>query len=131
MQIRAVTKLQHTEFVFVDEIAVFHPVGRQSLQQAVGLVRDAITRACIQRINKLLVVLTDVTGYEAPSLAMRLSIVRERAGAAGGTVSLAVVCRPEFIDPQKFGVTVAANFGMVGNVFESEYEAIQWLHDLD
>jgi hypothetical protein len=79
----------------------------------------------------LLVVVTDVTGYEVPSLAMRLSMAREWADASGGVVSAAMVCRPEFIDPEKFGVTMAASFGFVANAFESENEALDWLRGLE
>jgi hypothetical protein len=62
---------------------------------------------------------------------MRLSMTREWADAAGGVVSVAIVCRPESIDPEKFGVTMAASFGFVANVFESENEALDWLRDLE
>jgi len=117
----------HTEFVFVDGIAVFRPVGRRTLQQGIVLLRDAIARANAQRIDKLMLVITEVTGYEVPSLAMRSSMVRQWADAAGGRVCVAVVCRPEYIDPQKFGIKVATSLGMVADVFESEGEAADWL----
>lgn len=40
---------------------------------------------------------------------------------------LAMVARPEMIDPERFGVTFAANRGLVGGVFVSEAEAVAWL----
>lgn len=123
--------LQHTEFAFVDGIAVFHPHGLESLNPMIQAVRDAFARANAQHLRKLLIVLTEVTGYDVPSLAMRQSMLREWAGAAGSVVSVAMVCRPEFIDPQKFGITVAANFGIVMDVFESKDEAMNWLRELD
>ena len=52
------------------------------------------------------------------------------AMAAGGRVRLALVAPPEHIDPGKFGVTVAANRGMVRDVFVAEAEAIAWLDSL-
>ena len=75
----------------------------------------------------MMVVITETAGYGVPSLSMRLSMMRQWADAAGGAIRLVVVCRPEFIDPHKFGVTMAANFGMVANVFETEDEAVDWL----
>jgi hypothetical protein len=123
--------ITNTGFIFVDGIAVFRPVGRRTLQQGVVLLRDVIARANAQRIRKLMLVITEVTGYEIPSLAMRSSIVREWADAAGGGVSIAVVCRPEYIDPQKFGIKVATSLGMIADVFESESEAMDWLRGLD
>jgi hypothetical protein len=42
-------------------------------------------------------------------------------------VKCALVVRPELMDPEKFEVTVATNRGMIGNVFDSEKEAVAWL----
>jgi hypothetical protein len=39
-----------------------------------------------------------------------------------------MVARAEMIDPEKFGVTVAANRGLVSNIFTTELEARAWLH---
>jgi hypothetical protein len=50
-----------------------------------------------------------------------------RAGLLGRMLRLAVVARPEMIDPHQFGVTVAANRGLVSNIFTAEAEAIAWL----
>jgi preprotein translocase subunit YajC len=41
-----------------------------------------------------------------------------------------MVARAEMIDPKKFGVTVAANSGLVGDVFESEEKALAWLRSV-
>jgi len=38
-----------------------------------------------------------------------------------------MVARPEFIDPQRFGVIAAANAGLRADVFSSESEAVSWL----
>ncbi|HTA64519.1 MAG TPA: hypothetical protein VK753_03365 [Xanthomonadaceae bacterium] len=116
-------------FDFAEGIAVFRLVGAHTLQAATRRIRDAIAAAHAQRIRKLAVVLVDATGFEVPGLAMRAAMIREWADAAGGVVGVAVACRPEFIDPQRFGVAFATNLGMVANVFETEAEAIEWLHD--
>jgi len=114
-------------FDFIDDIAVLRIVGEFTLPIGVELVRTGIAQAREQHISRLMVVITETTGYDVPSLSMRLSMMRQWADAAGGTIRLVVVCRPEFIDPHKFGVTMAANFGMVANVFETEDEAMDWL----
>jgi hypothetical protein len=49
------------------------------------------------------------------------------ADEASGGVRLAMVARAEMIDPEKFGVTVAANRGLVSNIFTTELEARAWL----
>jgi hypothetical protein len=42
-------------------------------------------------------------------------------------VQLSLVVRPEMIDPEKFGITVARNAGMNADVFPAEPEALAWL----
>jgi hypothetical protein len=42
-------------------------------------------------------------------------------------VKLAMVVRPEMVDPDNFEVTVARNRGLMGNVFDSEKDALAWL----
>jgi hypothetical protein len=44
---------------------------------------------------------------------------------------MAMVVRPEMMDPDKFEVTVATNRGLIGNVFDSEKEALAWLLNAD
>ena len=117
-------------FEIADDHAVFRPTGQVSLQQAVQLVTSAITFAREQRVRKLMAVTTGLSGFKPPDLATRYIFIRAWARAAGGDVCIAVVARPEMIDPQRFGVTVAANSGLVGDVFESEEEALVWLRSL-
>jgi hypothetical protein len=38
-----------------------------------------------------------------------------------------MVARAEMIDPRKFGVTVAANRGLMSDIFTTEAEARAWL----
>ncbi len=118
------------ELAFVDEIAVFRLLRPQPFPAVIELVRDAISQAYEQRHFKLMGVVTALTGPKVPSLALRSSMTREWAGAAHGQVAVAIVCRPEFIDPHRFGVTMATNFGMRANVFESEEAARDWLMQL-
>ena len=128
---RTVTDLTITDFVLADGYAIFRPVGQRSLMQGIEMLRDALARANAQRIAKLMIVITEVSGYEVPSLSMRASMMRAFAAAAGGWMSIALVCRPEFIDPQKFGVRFGESLGMVTDVFETEDEAVDWLRSLD
>jgi len=125
--VRAMDNTESIAFDFIDDIAVFRIVGQFTLPAGIELIRKGIARAREQGIPRMMVVITETSGYEVPSLSMRLSMMRQWADAAGGTIRLVMVCRPEFIDPHKFGVTMAANFGMVANVFETEGEAMDWL----
>jgi len=111
----------------IGDIAVFRPRASMSIDQAIWLVKSAIESAREQQIRKLLVVTSGLEGFDSPSIATRHMLAREWAGAAGGAVQIAVVAKPEMIDPQKFGVVVTAKFGASTNAFATEADAIAWL----
>jgi hypothetical protein len=117
-------------FEIPEDYAVFRPTGKVTLQCAVEMVTDAIAFAREHRIQKLLVNTLNLTGYEPPSLTARYFFVHDWARASGRRVRVALVTRPERIDPQKFGITVAANLGSIAEVFTSEEDALKWLEGL-
>jgi len=82
-----------------------------------------------QGVSKLLVDTTKWTGHESPDTLERFTVASAFAKAAAAAVKIALVVRPELMDPEKFEVTVAANRGLIGNVFDSEQEALAWLLD--
>ncbi len=118
------------QFEMIGEIAVLRLTGEMSLDQASLAISTAITDANMQKFHKLLIVAAEVTGFDPPHLASRYFIVSDWAAAAGGLVQLAFVARPEMIDPQKFGVTLAKNLGTTANVFTNEKDALDWLQTL-
>ena len=117
-------------FIIIEGIAVFRPAGEVSLGQGIQLVTAAVERAREQRIGRLLVNTSGLKGFEAPSLGTRYFFAHEWARAAGGQLAMALVARPEMIDPQKFGVAVAKSAGLQGDVFTTEEEALAWLRRL-
>jgi len=121
------SELQH--FTIVGEHAEYRPTGQVTTSQMVQLVAAAIALARGLHLRKLLVVTTGLVGFNPPDLATRYFFVKEWARVARGDVYVAMVARPEMIDPEKFGVTVAANHGLCGDIFESESEkaALAWL----
>jgi hypothetical protein len=114
-------------FEILKERAVFRPTGQVSIGQAVDLVSTAIGFARSLNIPTLLVDITKLTGFEPPDLALRYFIIHEWARAAGRSVRVAVVARPEMIDHQKFGTTVADNVGFFADAFTTEEDALIWL----
>jgi hypothetical protein len=98
-----------------------------SLDQAIGLVRDAITAARREGARDLLVNICGLCGLPTPDTFQRFFAVVAWAAAASGMLRLVVVARQEMIDPAKFGVTVAANRGLESNIFTTEAEAVAWL----
>ena len=118
-----------TGFVLEEGRGVYRPVGAVSFNEAVALVRAAIaaTRAATQirgppgRYDDADRVLP------SPDTLQRFLAAVQWADEAGGTVCLALVAREEMIDPEKFGVMVATNRGLVCNIFTTEAEARAWL----
>ena len=119
--------LEGISFDRIDGIAIHRVGGRHSLTGGIERIRQVLAMAQAQGVTRLLIDITESTGYEPPSLSVRSVMMREWATAAGGTVAIAVVCLPEFIDPQRFGITMAARFGMTMNVFDNQAEALTWL----
>lgn len=114
----------------IDGIAIFRLAGDFHFKQVIDRIVGAIEATFAQGETRLLIDIADATGFEPPSLADRHWMVRQCAEAARGVVRGAMVVRPAFIDPQKFGVVAAANFGLVSNVFQREDEALAWLRSL-
>lgn len=114
-------------FETIDDVAAFRPRASLSLDDAIWLVKSAIESARERKIRQLIIDTTGLEGFGAPSVASRHLLAREWAGAAGGAVQIAIIARPEMIDPQKFGVVVATNFGALTNTFSTETEALDWL----
>jgi hypothetical protein len=103
--------------------------GHGPLAEAAGKVIEAITRARAQRMHNLLIDTTNWTGHQSPGTLERYTWGQAFAEAAGSTLKLAMVVRPEMVDPDNFEVTVARNRGLMGHVFDSEKDALAWLLD--
>ena len=98
-----------------------------SLDEAVEVVDVAIAHARDSGIARLMVNGTRVTGFDPPTLSERFFLVEKWAHTAKGKIRLAMVVRPEMIDPRKFGVTVAINRRLIADVFVAERPATAWL----
>jgi hypothetical protein len=114
-------------FVLEGGRGVYRPAGSVWFDKAVALVRAAIAVARSNQARDLLVDTTALTGFPSPDTFQRFLAAVEWAVEAGASLRLAMVARAEMIDPEKFGVTVAANRGLVSNIFTTELEARAWL----
>ena len=112
-------------------IGEFRPRGECALVEAVDLITDAIGHCRDRRVNRLLVVTTGLVAVSIPTLVDRFLMVEQWAREASGMVVVAMVVSPEYIHPQKFGVIVAADLGLVADVFSSESDALTWLSNYD
>jgi hypothetical protein len=118
-------------FEMVDGIACLRIAGSYNFTTAIALVTSALAQAFLQRHDRLLVVATDVVGFDSPDIPARHQMIRHWAAAAQAWVRLAIVVRAELIDPEKFAVIAGRNFGFVSDVFEAEHEALDWLRTLE
>ena len=105
--------------------------GECSLVEAVDHISRAIAYCRDQRAYKLLIDATGVVGVPIPSLVDRFLMVEEWAQKAKGMVVVVLVVRAEYIHPEKFGVKVAAEFGLTADIYTSQPEAMKWLHGLE
>jgi hypothetical protein len=103
--------------------------GHGRLAAAASKVIEVIAFSREQGTRNLLIDTTRWTGHKSPDTLERYQYARAFAEAAGSAVKLAMVVRPEMMDPEKFEVTVARNQRLVGNVFDSEQDALTWLLD--
>jgi hypothetical protein len=109
------------------DFARFSPRGSVSLVEAVELITEAIALCRVRAIRRLLVDSTGLTGLASPTLVDRFLMAQDWAQEAKGMVIVAMIAQAEHIHPRKFGVMVAADAGLVGDVFSSEREAVEWL----
>lgn len=117
--------LEH--FEVMDGYCCYRLLGHGPLAEAASKVIEAITFSREQGIRHLLIDATNWTGHKSPGTFERFTWAQAFAEAARSTVKLALVVRPEMMDPDKFEVTVARNRGLLGNVFDSEKDALAWL----
>ena len=103
--------------------------GQGPLAAAASKVIEVITYSRDQKVRNLLIDTTNWTGHQSPDTLERYTWGQAFAEAARSTVKLAMVVRPELMDPEKFEVTVARNRELMGNVFDSEKDALAWLLD--
>src|SRR3954447_13614349 len=115
-----------SDFEYSKGYACFRPIGRVSFKEAVRVISQAIKQASALGIKRLLVDTMGLTGFRTPSTFERYFMAEEWAGSSRA-LQLAVVARPEHIDPFRFGVTVARNRGLLADVFTHEPAAIEWM----
>lgn len=119
---------QRPEFFEVVNGRGFHrPVAHVSLDAAIEMVNDVLVYCREQGIKELFANGQGLTGFDSPTLSERFFLAEKWAAAAAGAVRLSMCVHGHMIDPEKFGMTVANNRGLVSDVFDNEPQAIAWL----
>ena len=116
-------------FERVQDYAVYRPVGRFSFEESVDLVCRAIALCREEKIGRVLVDATRMTGIPDLGPEDRFVLADQAARAAQAAVKVALVARETLLDPARFGMTVARNRGLFMSSFSSEPEALLWLLD--
>lgn len=114
------------DFEHCDGYSCFRASGQVTFNEAVAIVARAISEAADQGIQRLLVDTINLWGFPHPTTSERQFMAEQWASRSRG-LRLAVVARPDLIDPLHFGVMVARHKGLWTNVFTSEPDAIEWL----
>jgi hypothetical protein len=109
-----------------DGYTVYRPTGKCALGKVAAMVTESIKLCCQRRAKRLLIDLTALSGFSPPTTLQRYEIDSAWTHAAKD-IKIAFLFRPEVLDPQRFGMTVARNRGMHGDVFLAEMEALAWL----
>jgi hypothetical protein len=105
----------------------YRPIAIVSFEQAIEMVAQAMRYARERGLVDLLANTNGLTGYPQPSTFARYSLAMKWAEVAGGALRVALIARPEIIDPQRIGVLMAQNRGVNGDVFTNESDALAWL----
>lgn len=123
---------QRPEFFEVVNGRGFHrPIAHVSLDVAVRMVTDVLVYAREQGIKEVFGNGHGLTGFDSPTLSERFFLAEKWATAGAGAVRFSLVIHGHMIDPEKFGMTVANNRGLVCDVFDNERDAIAWLDRLN
>ena len=115
-------------FEQVGKRGFYRPTGTVTFERAVDMVAEGMRHARALGLKELLVNTHGFTGFSAPSIFARHALAVKWAESAGAGLIVAMVARPELIDPEKIGVLMAQNRGVLGDVFTNEIAALAWLN---
>jgi hypothetical protein len=107
----------------------YRPRGIVTLDQGLAMLIAAVEHARTLGLQELVLNATGLTGYSLPTVNDRYEFSSKIAAIGAGALRIAQVIPAEIIDPQHFGVLVAANRDLETNVFPTEAEAIAWLDE--
>ena len=107
--------------------ARYTPKGEVSLETAVDMISEAIEYCRTYEIGGLLIDVRELFGFPQPSVVDRYWFLQRWATEVGGHIVMSMVQRPEMIDPEQIGITIAANAGLQLYVFDNEADAREWL----
>jgi hypothetical protein len=105
----------------------YRPSATVTFEQAVDMVAEGMRHARSLGLTEMVVNTHGLSGFAPPDVFARYSMVGRWTESGGASLCVAMVAKPEFIDPQKIGVIMAQNRGITADVFTTEVAAIAWL----
>jgi hypothetical protein len=115
-------------FQVVGRRAFYRPVGNVTFERGVAMVAESLAVTRSLGLADILVNTTGLTGFPSPSIFARHAFAVKWAEIMGGSgIRIAVVARPEIIDPDKIGMVMAQNRGVSADAFTTELAALAWL----
>ena len=106
---------------------VFRPVGEIPFEKMAGLMSRAVHLCREEKIEKLLIDSTGVSGLLPPGISERYNLAERIASAAASFVKIAHLANAEWVRSGDFGIQVARNRGLDAENFRSESAALKWL----
>jgi hypothetical protein len=116
-------------FEIADGYAAFRPVGTVTIAQGIEILCKAVAFARENKLQNLLLDTRGLTGFDPPEIFERYRLAERLASEGKSAVKVVVLAQPEMIHPEKFGMIVARNRGLLANVFATEAESLAWLLD--
>ena len=111
---------------FKEDYAHFRPTGEFGPSSIVVPLRPAM-QACLERgVRKILIDFTQLV-HGPMSVMDRFDLGEGIAKFWDRSITIAVLARPDQLDPKRFAKVVAANRGLQVEVFTEEAEAIRGL----
>ena len=115
-------------FEQVDRRGYFRPIGDISFEKCVSIVADAMVYARENGMTELVANVRGLnTSFASVTIFDRYTMAIRWAESAGSNLRVAMVARPEMLDPDKIALLMAQNRGATGEVFTNEAEAMAWL----
>lgn len=111
------------------DVAILRLRGEFTLEDAVQRARESILRIKGSGIEALLIDVSEISGFASPGVGARHWLMTELASVGRGWVRAAFLIRPEFVDPEHFGTTVARSHGFHVKGFHDQASALAWLRN--
>jgi hypothetical protein len=107
--------------------AAFCPVGSASFSAVAGQMSQVVVHCRRERIKRLLIDSTGLSGFLPPGIAERFDLVERIASDSASLVKIAHVASPEWVRSEKFYLMVAKNRRLDIKNFYSASTALKWL----